>query len=91
MKQTGRYYIGQTQSLIKRLEKHSRGETKSVKNRGEFELVYVERCSTRSEAMKREEQIKRYKGGNAFRRLLDGWDKQSTTDTESAEVPPLAG
>jgi putative endonuclease len=90
MKQTGRYYIGQTQDLIKRLQKHSGGETKSVKNRGEFELVYVEKCSSRKEAMKREKQIKRYKGGNAFRRLLEGWDKQ-TAKVELAEVPPLAG
>jgi len=91
MKQTGRCYTGQTQNLEKRLEKHSSGKTKSVKNRGEFELVYVERCSSRAEAMKREKQIKRYKGGSAFRRLLAGWDKQNTTGIESAEVPPKAG
>ena len=41
IKKSGRYYIGQTQNLTKRLERHSRGETKSLKNRGEFEVVYA--------------------------------------------------
>jgi putative endonuclease len=63
IKNTGHYYIGQTQDLTKRLEKHQRGETKSMKNRGEFELVYVEKYSSRSDAMKREKEIKSYKGG----------------------------
>jgi predicted GIY-YIG superfamily endonuclease len=39
IKNIGRYYIGQTQDLTKRLEKHQRGETKSMKNRGEFEFL----------------------------------------------------
>lgn len=68
--------MGQTQNLTKRLEKHSRGETKSMKNRGEFEIVYVEECSTRSDAMKREKEIKSYKGGEAFKRLLSGFSKR---------------
>jgi len=84
IKNTGRYYIGQTQDLTKRLEKHQRGETKSMKNRGAFELVYVEKCSSRSEAMKREKEIKSYKGGEAFRRLIKN-------RIETAEVPPQAG
>jgi len=70
IKNTGRYYIGQTQDLTKRLEKHQRGDTKSMKNRGAFELVHVERYSSRSDAMKREKEIKSYKGGEAFRRLM---------------------
>jgi len=84
IKKSGRYYIGQTQDLVKRLEKHSRGKTKSMKNRGEFEVVYVEKCSSRAEAMKREKQIKRYKGGEAFKRLLADWDKQKMKGAELA-------
>ena len=70
IKKSGRYYIGQTQDLTKRLEKHSLSKTKSMKNRGEFDVVYVEKCSSRADAMRREKQIKRYKGGDAFKRLL---------------------
>jgi putative endonuclease len=84
IKSTGHYYIGQTQDLTKRLEKHKRGETKSMKNRGEFELVHVERYSSRPDAMKREKEIKSYKGGQAFRRLIKNRGKL-------AEVPPKAG
>ena len=76
MKETGRYYIGQTQNLPKRLEKHSLGKTKSMKNRGEFDVIYVEECSSRSEAMRREKEIKSYKGGEALKRLLSGFAEQ---------------
>ena len=86
IEKTGRYYIGQTKDLAKRLEKHSRGETKSIKNRGKFDVVYVEECSSRSEAIRREKQIKSYKAGNAFKRLLQRWEKQ-VTSAELAEVP----
>lgn len=91
IKKTGRYYTGQTQSLAKRLQKHTRGETKSIKNRGEVKLVYVERYSTRAEAMKREKQIKSFKGGVAFKRLLANTDRKKKTNFELAEVLPLAG
>jgi putative endonuclease len=70
IKESGRYYIGQTQDLVKRLEKHSSGKTKSMKNRGPFDMVYIEKCYSRADAMKREKEIKRYKGGEAFKRLL---------------------
>lgn len=79
LKKSERYYIGQTQDIAKRLKKHSRGETKSMKNRGEFDVVHVEKWSSRSEAMRREKEIKRYKGGEAFKRLLsDSADPQIT-------------
>ena len=76
IKKTGRHYIGQTHNLVKRLEKHSRGETKSMKNSGEFEVVYVEECLSRADAMKREKEIKSYKGGEAFIRLLSSFSKR---------------
>ncbi len=75
-KKNGRYYIGQTQNLAKRLEKHSRGKTKSMKNRGEFDVVYLESCPSRADAMRREKEIKSYEGGGAFKRLLLGFSKQ---------------
>ena len=91
IKKSGRYYIGQTQNLTKRLERHSRGETKSLKNRGEFEVVYVEKCSSRSEAMRREKEVKSYKSGQAFKRLLADFAEKKKSAIELAEVPPKAG
>jgi len=91
IKKGGRHYIGQTQNLAKRFAKHGRGETKSMRNRGEFNIVYVEECLTRSQALRREKQIKRYKGGNAFKRLLEDWNRESVSHAQLAEVPPEAG
>jgi putative endonuclease len=87
---SGRYYIGQTQNLSKRLEKHARGETKSIKNREEFEVIYIEKHPSRADAMKREKEIKSYKSGEAFKRLVSGFAEQKKTNAELAEVPPLA-
>jgi putative endonuclease len=89
IKKTGRHYTGQAQDLAKRLEKHSLGKTKSMKNRGPFEVVYVEKCGSRAEAMKREKEIKRYKGGDAFKRLSSGFAKQKMNISEPAEVSRL--
>ena len=66
----GRHYIGYTNDLKRRLEDHNRGKSVSVKNRGPFEIVYTEKFETRIEAQNREKIIKRYKGGEAFKRLL---------------------
>jgi predicted GIY-YIG superfamily endonuclease len=47
-----------------------------MKNRGEFEVVYVEECLSRADAMRRENEIKSYKGGEAFIRLLSSSSKR---------------
>ena len=65
------YYIGCTGNLEKRLEFHNSGLVRSTKSRIPFKLVYFERYSSLSEARKRENKIKSYKGGNAFKKLLD--------------------
>lgn len=54
-------YIGQTNNLEKRLEEHKNKTKKSAKYMrafDSFELVYTESFETRSEAMKREWQLK---------------------------------
>ena len=56
------FYIGQTSDLEKRLEEHkSRGpkSAKYMKYFSSFKLVYKEYFSSRSEAMKREVELKR--------------------------------
>jgi predicted GIY-YIG superfamily endonuclease len=68
VKKSGRCYIEQIQNLVKRLEKYLRGKTKSMKNRGLFDVVYVEKCSSPAEAMRREKEIKRYKGVRSQKR-----------------------
>jgi len=69
---TGRYYIGSTSNIDQRIHSHNLGYTKSLKNKGPFLLVYKECFETRKEAYKREKQIKSYKSGEAFKKLING-------------------
>jgi len=66
----GRFYIGSTENLERRLKEHENGNTPSLKKRGPFKLIYKEPHPTRAEARNRENQIKRFKSGNAFKKLL---------------------
>lgn len=68
---SGSYYIGYTSDLEKRIKSHNSNRTKSIKNKGPLILVYSEEYETREEAYKRERQLKKYQGGNAFKRLVD--------------------
>ncbi len=68
----GKYYIGETSDVITRLNYHNSGKQQSTKNRIPFELVLSEEYMTREEALRREKQIKSWKGGEAFKRLIRG-------------------
>lgn len=69
-KKTGRYYVGYTRDLARRLQDHNRGKTKSLLKHIPLEIICVEEYSAREDAVKRERQIKKYKSGEAFKRLL---------------------
>lgn len=53
-------YIGQTKGLVARLGKHTVGKgAKYLRIFKSFELVYTEKFKTRSEALKREHELKK--------------------------------
>jgi len=57
----GRLYIGQTNNLEQRLKDHKTHHgAKFIKDYGDFKLVYNEEFRTRSDAMKREKQLKHW-------------------------------
>ncbi len=58
---SSRYYIGQTQDLSDRVAYHNSNYSKSLKNRGPWQLLYTEQYGTRAEAVRREPQIKSWK------------------------------
>ena len=68
----GRYYIGSTRDVEARLIFHNNGLQRSTKSRIPLVLVYSETFTNKLDALKREKQMKAYKGGNAFKKLLDG-------------------
>jgi putative endonuclease len=65
------YYTGSCKNIDIRLNRHNKGQVKSTKNKRPYKLVYIEEFNSRSEAYGRELQIKSYKGGEAFKRLVN--------------------
>ena len=66
-----KYYIGQTENLDERIKKHNTGQVKSTKIRTPFILVKSETFNTRGEARKRENYLKKLKGGNEFKKIIN--------------------
>ena len=67
----GRYYVGVTADAEKRLRYHNCGANRSTRKQGPWKLIYKEEFNDKSTAWKREKQIKRYKGGEAFKKLIN--------------------
>jgi putative endonuclease len=65
-----RYYIGSTQDIAERLVRHNRGAERATKGYLPWKVIYSEESGSRAHAVKREKEIKSYKGGEAFKRLL---------------------
>ncbi|QQS61537.1 MAG: GIY-YIG nuclease family protein [Candidatus Moraniibacteriota bacterium] len=52
------YYIGYTQDLRQRIKDHNQGKTRSLKSKIPIELVYYEAYNTKTQARKREYELK---------------------------------
>ena len=70
-KLTDKYYVGYTQDLKLRLERHNSGWSRSTKSGVPWELVYNEKFETKSEAIKRENEIKREKSRKYIEELIN--------------------
>jgi putative endonuclease len=68
---TGRYYVGHSENLVKRIFEHNNNRTFSIKNRGPWKLFHAEDFATRSEAARREREIKSMKS-RAFIEAMAG-------------------
>ena len=61
------FYTGWTNNLEKRITQHSSGKgAKYTRGRGPVKLVYYEEFNEKSEAMKREYEIKKMKRNDKF-------------------------
>lgn len=51
-------YIGWTDNLKSRVEKHNKGFVEATKNRLPLQLIYYEACLSKKNAIKREKSLK---------------------------------
>lgn len=67
-------YVGQTSNLERRLLEHNekRGNHYTARFRGKWELIYQESVYTRSEAIKREKQLKSGNGRAFIKKYIPG-------------------
>ena len=65
-----RYYIGYTDNLSWRLERHNQGWGRFTKSGIPWELVYFEKYQTKQEALKREREIKSKKSRKYIENLI---------------------
>ena len=67
---TGRYYIGSTENVESRLARHNQGRSKYTRAQRPWILVYTQLFETRTEALKREKEIKERKSRKYIDRLV---------------------
>jgi putative endonuclease len=68
---TSEHYTGHTDDIVGRLERHNGKREASTKHGVPWEVVHTETFGTRSEAMRRESEIKSNKGGARFKELIN--------------------
>jgi putative endonuclease len=72
--QNRKFYIGQTKDLQERLKLHNEKAFKGYTARfdGLWILIYSEACETREDALKREKQLKSYRGREFIKTHIPG-------------------
>ncbi|MCB9449159.1 MAG: GIY-YIG nuclease family protein [Flavobacteriales bacterium] len=63
-------YVGYSSNLVKRLEYHQQGKTKSTANRGPLILIFCEFYLFKQDALRRESYFKKTAGKKALRLML---------------------
>ena len=69
------FYVGQCEDLDYRMSKHFDGMSKYTSSKRPLRLVYFEVFKTRTEALKREKEIKKMKSKKYIVSLLSAWRK----------------
>jgi len=66
----GSYYVGSTQDLSERMERHNQGRSKYTKTKRPWSLIYHKEYPDRSSAIQREKEIKAKKSKKYIERLV---------------------
>ncbi|MFC1729161.1 GIY-YIG nuclease family protein [candidate division KSB1 bacterium] len=86
-----RYYIGQTDNIDARIDRHNKGKVKSTKHYVPWELRYTEKFISRSKAMKREKFLKNQRNKEFYKRLIDSSIGTPRTRGEFSGLIPQCG
>ena len=78
---SGRYYIGHTDEMSRRLTEHNSGMAKYTRREKPWKVIYVENYATRSAAMRRELEIKRKKSRQYIEELIKAGERPDTTES----------
>ncbi len=68
----GKYYVGQTADLGKRIEAHRSGKSRYTRAAADWYLVYKREYDTRTQAQKVENFIKRQKSRIFIEKMISG-------------------
>jgi putative endonuclease len=66
----GSYYVGSTQDLEERIQRHNQGRSLYTKGKRPWKLLYSEEFPDRSSAIKREGYLKRQKSKELMESLV---------------------
>lgn len=66
----GKYYVGSTENLLRRLSQHNLGNVKFTKGLKPLELVFSQEYSTKKEARKIEHRIKKLKRRDYLEKII---------------------
>ena len=72
-----KFYIGSTEDLKNRVKEHKAGEIKTTKSFDTIYLIYYEACLNKTDARKRELQLKTGFGRGYLKRRLENHLKSS--------------
>ena len=70
---TERFYIGYSNDIQARLVRHNAGATPSTKSGRPWRIVYYEKFSTKTDAIKREREIKKQKSREYILKLIEAF------------------
>ena len=70
-KSRNRFYIGHTgDEMTERLRKHNSGHQGFTGKTGDWEIVYTESYTTKTDAYKREREVKSWKSSTMIKKLI---------------------
>lgn len=70
----GRYYIGSTENIERRLSEHQRGKTVSLKKLLPVKLVFSKKYATMLDARHMEKKMKKFKSRRVIERIISDGD-----------------